>query len=148
MEKEIAATIFKDNYILLYSYYQLINGTPGFSCTGAFDNATDPIFKIKRSKPDVVLMDIDMPKIPGIEAAGIIKQNFPSIHIVMETVFEDEEKIFLAIQAGAEGYILKKQRLQNAGSYCRSKKWRSSNDAKRRIKDTETISLISKTFTE
>lgn len=108
MRNDIAVTIFEDNYLLRDSYYQLINGTPGFLCTGAFDNASDLVFKIKHSNPDVVLMDIDMPGINGIEAVGIIKQNFPSVHVIMQTVFEDEEKIFLAIQAGAEGYILKK----------------------------------------
>jgi DNA-binding NarL/FixJ family response regulator len=55
-----------------------------------------------------VVMDIDMPGINGIEAVKIIKEHFPSIHVMMQTVFEDEDKIFNAIQAGAEGYILKK----------------------------------------
>jgi DNA-binding NarL/FixJ family response regulator len=53
-------------------------------------------------------MDIDLPGIDGIEATVIIKENFPHIHIVMQTVFEDDDKLFRAIQAGAEGYILKK----------------------------------------
>lgn len=108
MAAEIRVVIFEDNFLLRDSYYQLINGTPGYTCTGAYDNATDLIFKIKRSEPHVVLMDIDMPTINGIEAVGIIKKNFPAIHVIMQTVFEDDEKIFAAIQAGAEGYILKK----------------------------------------
>jgi DNA-binding NarL/FixJ family response regulator len=53
-------------------------------------------------------MDIDLPGIDGIEATAVIKANFPAIHIVMQTVFEDDDKLFRAIQAGAEGYILKK----------------------------------------
>jgi DNA-binding NarL/FixJ family response regulator len=108
MGKDISVALFEDNYLLRDSYYQLINGTPGFTCVGAFDNAADIIFKIKRSHPDVVLMDIDMPGISGIEAAQIIKQNFQGIHIIMQTVFDDDDKIFNAIQAGADGYILKK----------------------------------------
>ncbi len=108
MEKNIRVAIFEDNYLLRDSYYQLINGSPGFTCTGAFDSAADLIFKINHSKPEVVLMDIDMPGINGIEAVNIIKENFPSIHIIMQTVFEDDDKIFKAIKSGAEGYILKK----------------------------------------
>jgi len=108
MEKNISVVIFEDNYLLRDGYYQLINGTPGFACVGAYNSASDLIFKIKRSEPEVVLMDIDMPGMNGIEAVSIIKQNFPNIHVIMQTVFEDDDKIFQAIPAGAEGYILKK----------------------------------------
>lgn len=108
MQEEIRVAIFEDNYLLRESYYHLINGTPGFTCVGAFDNATNLVFKIQRADPDVVLMDIDMPGINGIEATGIIKGDFPKIHVVMQTVFEDDDKIFEAILNGASGYILKK----------------------------------------
>ena len=108
MEKDIRVAIFEDNYLLRDGYYQLINGMPGFTCIGAYDNASDLLFKIKRSEPEVVLMDIDMPEINGIDAVRIIKENFPTIYIIMQTVFEDDDKIFSAIQAGANGYILKK----------------------------------------
>lgn len=108
MEKVINVAIFEDNYLLRDGYFQLINGTPGFACVGAFDRATDLEFKIRRCHPEVVLMDIDMPAVNGIEAVKIIKAHFPDIHVIMQTVFEDEDKIFHAILAGAEGYILKK----------------------------------------
>ena len=108
MPAEIRVAIFEDNYLLRDSYYQLINGTPGFACVGAYDNASDLLFKLNRSVPDVVLMDIDMPGISGVEAVQMIKKDFPAIHVVMQTVFEDDEKIFQSIQSGAEGYILKK----------------------------------------
>ena len=108
MGKEISVALFEDNYLLRDSYYQLINGTPGFTCTAAYDTAEDIVFKIKKSKPDVVLMDIDMPGINGIDAVYLIKENFPGIQIIMQTVFDDDDKIFKALQAGANGYILKK----------------------------------------
>lgn len=108
MEKDIRVAIFEDNYLLRDGYYQLINGMPGFSCVGAYGDAADLVFKIKRSEPEVVLMDIDMPVINGIEAVRIIKDHFPHIFIIMQTVFEDDDKIFSAILYGADGYILKK----------------------------------------
>lgn len=108
MEKVIRVAVFEDNYLLRDGYTQLINGMPGFICTGAYDNATDLQFKIKQSEPEVVLMDVEMPGITGIAATQIIKELFPNIHIIIQTVFEDDEKIFQAIQAGANGYILKK----------------------------------------
>lgn len=108
MEKEIRVAVFEDNYLLRDGYAQLINGMPGFICTGAYDNALDLLFKIKQSEPEVVLMDVEMPGITGIVATQIIKEHFPHIHIIIQTVFEDDEKIFQAIQAGANGYILKK----------------------------------------
>ncbi|MBA2248699.1 MAG: response regulator transcription factor, partial [Chitinophagaceae bacterium] len=97
MEKSISVAIFEDNHMLRDGYFQLINGMPGFTCVSAFDNADDLLFKIRSCKPEVVLMDIDMPGISGIDAVLIIKENFPGIHIIMQTVFEDDDKIFRAI---------------------------------------------------
>ena len=103
----IRVTIFDDNKNLLESLYQLINGSPGFVCVGAYPNCNQLVDDIKESRPDVVLMDIEMPGLSGIEAVSVLKTHFPDVKILMETIFEDDEKVFGAICNGAEGYILK-----------------------------------------
>lgn len=104
---EIGVVIFEDNALLRESLYQLINGTEGLKCSGAFANCEDIIFNIKKTAPQVVLMDIQMPGINGIEGVKIIKENFPEIKIIMQTVVEDDDKIFASICGGASGYLLK-----------------------------------------
>ena len=103
----IRVTIFEDNNSLRQSLYQLINGSDGFKCVGAFEDCLDLLKNIEDTKPDVVLMDIEMPGINGIEGVRILREKFPSLKILMQTIFEDNEKIFNSILAGASGYILK-----------------------------------------
>ena len=103
----IRVAIFDDNKNLLDSLFQLVNGSSGFECVGAFPNCNELTSDIKKSKPDVVLMDIEMPGISGIEAVRLLKEKFPHVKIMMETIFEEDEKIFASICNGAEGYILK-----------------------------------------
>jgi DNA-binding NarL/FixJ family response regulator len=105
---EIKVVIFEDNKPLRDGLYMLIAGSPGFTCTGCFANCRKVIKDIESSEPDVVLMDIDMPGISGIEAVQLIKKQFPYIQILMQTVFEEDDKIFASICAGASGYLLKK----------------------------------------
>ena len=105
---EIRVAIFEDNKALRESLFMLIDGSPGFSCTGCFANCRKVLEDVQNSEPQVVLMDIDMPGISGIEAVQIIKKQFPGIQVVMQTVFEDDDKIFASICAGASGYLLKK----------------------------------------
>jgi DNA-binding NarL/FixJ family response regulator len=103
----IKVAVFEDNKHLRESLYYLINGTDGFSCVGAFADSNDILFQLKRTLPDVVLMDIEMPGMNGIDAVKIIKQNFPLVQVLMQTIFHDDDNIFNAICAGASGYILK-----------------------------------------
>ena len=103
----IKVAIFDDNRSLREGLFQLINGSEGFQCVGAFANCDHIIKNLKESKPDVVLMDIEMPGLSGIEAVKVLKENFPEIKVLMETIFEDNDKIFGAVCNGAEGYILK-----------------------------------------
>lgn len=107
MLKMIKVVIFEDNRNLREGLAAMIGGTPGFECAGAFPNCNNLLKNISLAKPDVVLMDIEMPGINGIEAVAIIKEEHPEIKILMETIFDDDEKIFNSICAGAEGYILK-----------------------------------------
>lgn len=107
MKSDIRVTIFEDNKSLRFGLYQLINGSEGFICAGAFEDCLDLLKNIEETKPDVVLMDIQMPGINGIEAVGILREKYPDLKILMQTIFEDNEKIFQSILAGASGYILK-----------------------------------------
>ncbi len=103
----IKVVIFEDNTNLRRGLTTLINGSHGFECAGAFGNCDNLIKNITDTKPDVVLMDIEMPGMDGIEAVKMLKPQFPGIKILMETIFEDDEKVFHSICNGAEGYILK-----------------------------------------
>ena len=107
MNKEIRVIIFEDSHSLRTSLYQLINGSNGFTCVGAYEDCLNLMENIAIDRPDVVLMDIQMPGINGIEAVSILKEKFPALKILMQTIFEDEARIFQSILAGASGYILK-----------------------------------------
>jgi DNA-binding NarL/FixJ family response regulator len=104
---DIRVAIFEDNKLVRDALQAILNGTPGFICCGAFADGNRWETDINRSEPDVVLMDIEMPGINGIEVTKKICERFPHIKILMQTVFNDSEKIFLALCAGASGYILK-----------------------------------------
>lgn len=104
---EIRVAIFEDNKMVRDALEAILSGTPGFTCTGAFSNVNDLVRDIRRCKPDVVMMDIEMPGRNGIDATKILHESFPEIKVLIQTVFNDSEKIFSALCAGASGYILK-----------------------------------------
>lgn len=104
---EIRVTLFEDNKDLREGLEAILNGSPGFTCTGAYANCNNLLKRLKDSEPDVVLMDIQMPGTSGIEAVAILRQEFADLPVLMQTVFEDEAKVFAAISAGANGYLLK-----------------------------------------
>lgn len=107
MEK-IKVAVFDDNTPRRELLQLLLESSEEFSCTGAFEDCREAVKKIATAKPQVILMDIDMPHVNGIEGLKAIKAVYPDIKILMQTIFEDEGKIFEAIMAGADGYILKK----------------------------------------
>lgn len=86
----------------------LINGTDGYNCTGSFRSMEEALDRISHELPDVVLSDIGLPGMNGIEGIRILKQRHPDLLILMLTVYDDDERIFDAMCAGASGYLLKK----------------------------------------
>ena len=105
--KNIRVAIFDDNTQLRESLFDLVDASEGFICVGAFPNCENVLQNVKDTKPDVILMDIEMPVVSGIDAVILIKERFPDVKILMQTIFEDDEKVFQSICNGAEGYILK-----------------------------------------
>ena len=103
----IRVAIFEDNNSLREGLYQLVNGSSGFTCVGAYPDCDGILKNIDLTKPDVVLMDIEMPGISGIEGVKLLREKYPEIKILMQTIFEENEKIFASICAGASGYLLK-----------------------------------------
>lgn len=99
--------IFDDNKNIRDSISLMLKTEPGFDVIGCFSHVLDCAEDIRECKPDVVLMDIEMPGMSGIEAVRILKKEFPQVQILMQTVFEDDDRVFDSICAGASGYILK-----------------------------------------
>jgi DNA-binding NarL/FixJ family response regulator len=90
------------------SWVKLINSLPGFSCVHACISGEDALRVIPSLNPDVVLMDIFLPRMSGIECTARLKLEFPKIQILMLTAVEDDELVFMALEAGADGYLLKR----------------------------------------
>ena len=109
--------LFEDNDHLRQSLAWLIDNDPGYEVTGHFNNCNDAVNIVNTYQPDVVLMDIDMPGKSGIWGVAAIKGARSQTAVIMYTVFEDDERLFQCLCAGANGYLLKKtppQKLFNA----------------------------------
>ena len=100
--------IYEDDDKLRQSLTLLIDGTEGYSVVGGFPNCRNVEAEVGALRPDIVLMDIDMPEVNGIEGVERIKVKFPDVKILMHTVFDDNDKLFACLKAGANGYLLKK----------------------------------------
>lgn len=104
----IEVVVIEDNEKYRNGLTQLIDGTPGYSCVGGFAGCEKALPEICNLLPDVVLMDIGLPGMSGIEGVKAIKTCFPEIQILMLTIYEDDDKVFQSLYAGASGYLLKK----------------------------------------
>jgi DNA-binding NarL/FixJ family response regulator len=99
--------IVEDDPILLESLKLILGGEAGITVAGAFGSAEDALRALRKSSPEVMLTDLGLPGMSGIELIKKAKDDMPSLEIMTHTVFEDRENVFAAIKAGASGYILK-----------------------------------------
>ena len=104
----INLVLFEDNDRLRESLVYLLNNTEGFQVLADYNHCNDAAVVIRLYKPDVVLMDIDMPGQSGIDGVRAVKEARPLTSVIMYTVFEDDDKLFQCLCAGANGYMLKK----------------------------------------
>jgi DNA-binding NarL/FixJ family response regulator len=104
----ITVSIVDDETALRESIATFVNGSPGFRCVSSYSRADAALRGLPNDKPDVVLMDINMPGMTGIECVEKLKAAAPDMQIVMLTVYEDIDQIFAALSAGATGYLLKR----------------------------------------
>ena len=104
----IKVGIVEDNPTLRSSLESLFNRTEGMRCAVSLNNLLNVVSEVGSALPDIILMDIGLPNISGIEGVRTVKTHFPKIQVIMFTVFDDDDNIFDAIRAGASGYLLKR----------------------------------------
>lgn len=110
-ETVIKVALYEDNDTLRTSLSHLLQSSEEFDFFGSYNSPVDILKNCKNALPDVILMDVDMPIMNGIDATKLVKEHFPQVNILILTVFEDREKLFSALQAGASGYLLKKSKI-------------------------------------
>jgi DNA-binding NarL/FixJ family response regulator len=164
----IAVSIVEDIQDIRESLQQLIKTSDNFLCLSAYSNAEDALKDLPAVKPDIVLMDINLPGMNGIECIRRVKTACPQLQFMMFTIYEDSEQVFDALAAGASGYLLKKtprdkilpsiQELYEGGSpmstqiarkvvaYFQKEKKASNNEAQLSAREIEVLELLSKGF--
>jgi len=108
MNKPIKVSIVDDQADLRENVAGYLDAAKGFRCVSTYGSAVEALSQLPRDKPDVVLMDINLGGMSGIECVRLLKAELPDTQVVMFTVFEDAAKIFSALTAGATGYLLKR----------------------------------------
>ena len=102
----ITVAIVEDDAGIRHSLEWLLKSSPEFSCVAACRTAEDALRVVPKAAPDVILMDINLPVLSGIECTARMKELLPAVQVVMITVYDDAERVFNALRAGASGYIL------------------------------------------
>ncbi|MEO8086691.1 MAG: response regulator transcription factor [Bacteroidota bacterium] len=116
-KKTLRIIMFDDNINVRESIALLLSTTENMQLAASFDSCKNLISDIDATNPDVVIMDIDMPNITGIEAVKILRAKFPQLPVLMLTGFEDDEKVFDSLCAGANGYVLKNAGMESLIQY-------------------------------
>src|SRR5580765_5179975 len=106
-EPTIRVAIVEDRREIREGLSTIINGTPGFRCSGSYRTMEDALEHIGADLPDIVLNDIGLPGMSGIDGIRILKERYPSLLVLMLTIYNDDDRIFDALCAGASGYLLK-----------------------------------------
>ncbi len=107
-ETQITVCIVEDRIDIREALAALVNSQLNLSCIGTYENAEDALVGITELQPNVVLMDIDLPKMNGIECIKLLKPKCPRVQFMICTVYDEDEKVFEALRTGANGYILKR----------------------------------------
>jgi DNA-binding NarL/FixJ family response regulator len=107
-ESLIRAAIIEDNREIREGLRTLIDGTPGFHCKGAFQSMEEGLQRMVMEPPDVILVDVGLPGMSGIDGIPLLRDRCPRARILVLTVYDDDDRIFSALCAGASGYLLKK----------------------------------------
>jgi DNA-binding NarL/FixJ family response regulator len=107
-QDSINIAIVEDNAALGNGLRKVVESADDFNCIGVWTSAEEALKKVDAFRPDVVLMDINLPGMSGIQATAQIKHHLPEIQVIMVTVYRDHDQIFAALKAGASGYLLKR----------------------------------------
>lgn len=109
-DRRVRIVLVEDKPEVRESWVHLLKSLPDFDCVGVCSNGEEALRDIPALAPDVVLMDIFLPRLSGIECTTRLKEQLPRTQIVMLTAIDDDEMVFLALEAGADGYLLKRTR--------------------------------------
>ena len=143
--------IVEDDETIRQSLALILDGSPGYVCSNAFGNAEDAIASLPKNPPDVVLMDIGLPGISGIEATQVLRDSLPETDVVMLTVQENDNAVFSSLCAGATGYLIKSmppaQLLQSIDEVYRGGSPMTASIARRVINSFQSVSSSASSLT-